>query len=297
MKVLGTGLSGLVGSRVAELLSDHIDFENLSLESGIDITDPSNIESCIARRRADWVFHFAAYTDVDGAQKEKKLGKHSPVWKINVTATEDIVRVCRASGKRMLYVSTDFIFDGKKDTYSEEDVPCPLNWYAQTKYEGEKRVLSLKEKSLIVRIAFPYKAINSTKPDFVHRIITKLMHGEAVSSPRDYIFTPTFIDDIAFAVDHLVSIGASGIYHVVGSQSVSSYQAARLIAEVFKFDTSKILPIPAGAFFAGRAPRPYHVSMKNDKIKALGVSMSTFAEGLDIMKSQQTKIFPESRNI
>lgn len=100
MNILGTGLSGLVGSRIVELLAAQHTFEDLSLETGVDITDYRSVNSRIESSKAGWVFHFAAYTDVQGAEKEKSLGKESPAWKINVLATENIAQACKKTGKK-----------------------------------------------------------------------------------------------------------------------------------------------------------------------------------------------------
>jgi dTDP-4-dehydrorhamnose reductase len=215
MNILGTGLSGLIGTRVCQLLSSYT-FQNLSLETGVDITDPKTVDEYFSKSDAQWVFHFAAKTDVDGAEKERHLGVKSSSYIVNVLATKHIVDACRKTGKKLLYVSTDFVFDGTKSLYTEADTPNPLGWYAQTKYEGEKLV-SGSPRSLIIRIANPYGAASDIRPDFVHKIITRLASGGDVTAPSDQIFIPTFIDDIARAIGKLIAADARGIYHVVGT--------------------------------------------------------------------------------
>jgi dTDP-4-dehydrorhamnose reductase len=91
MKILGTGLSGLVGGRIVELLQDRYEFENLSLETGVDITKPGVVDEYIAKSEAPWVWHFAARTDVDGIEAEKSQGEHSLTWTVNVKATEHVM--------------------------------------------------------------------------------------------------------------------------------------------------------------------------------------------------------------
>lgn len=288
MKILGTGLSGLVGSRVTELLSPDFSFENLSLETGVDITRKESVDARIDHSSAPWVFHFAARTDVDGAEKEKDLGEKSPSWVVNVSATQHIVDACRRTGKKLLYISTDFVFDGTRDVYTEEDVPNPQGWYARTKYEGEKRVMSLTDRALVVRIANPYRSNFPVKPDFVHKIIERFVEKVPVVAANDQIFVPTFIDDIARALATLVRLDASGIYHVVGSQALTPYEAAQRIARTFGFTAARIEPTTFKEYFAGRAPRPFHAVLKNDKISELGVSMKSFEEGLQMVKQQET---------
>lgn len=280
MNVIGTGLSGLVGSRIVELLSPEFFFENLSLETGVDITQKDVVAKRIKASDAPWVFHFAAKTDVDGAEGERTLGEKSPTWIVNVTATEHIVNVCRSTKKKLLYISTDYVFDGTKDEYSEEDAPNPQGWYALTKYEGEKCVAGLDDQALIIRIANPYKSKTTGKADFVHKIIDRLRGNQKLHAPTDQLIIPTFIDDIAHALVVLVDNNAFGLYHVVGSLALSPYDGARKIAASFGLDEGLILATTFDSYFQGRAPRPKRAVLKHDKIAKFGVKMSTFDEGL-----------------
>ena len=288
MNILGTGLSGLVGSRVVELLSPTYAFTNLSLETGIDITDHAAVVSAIAASDAPWVFHMAAYTNVQGAEQEKDLGQESMAWKVNVKATENIVEAARLYHKKMLYVDTDYAFDGAKREYIETDIPSPLGWYATTKSEGAKRVAALGSDGLVIRIANPYRANPVGKTDFVHKMLERLRVKAGISAPSDQLFVPTFIDDIALALGALLENNASGIYHVVGSTALSPYEAAVAIAEEFDCDQAQITKTSFSEYFANRAPTPQYAALKNDKIQALGVVMHTFKEGLKLVHSQET---------
>src|SRR3989344_9155773 len=165
MKILGTGLTGLVGSRIVELLSDSYEFENISRNTGVDITDKEKIIEKIKSSDAAIVLHLAAKTDVDGCEKDKALGEIGDAWKINVEGTRNVADACRESRKKLIYVSTDFVFDGTREAYAEDDTPNPINWYGKTKYEGEKIVQNLLTPWLIVRIAYPYRA-SFAKLDF-----------------------------------------------------------------------------------------------------------------------------------
>ena len=280
MNIIGTGLSGLVGSRVTQLLSADFTFENLSLETGVDITDAMSVAKRLAASDAPWVFHMAAYTDVQGAEKEKDIA-----WKVNVEATGHIADLCKKQGKRLLYIDTDYAFDGKKKSYTEDDAPHPLGWYAKTKTEGAKRVLAIG--GLVIRISNPYRASPVGKKDFVHKMLERMQAGQMVTAPGDQIFAPTFIDDIAAALRVLVKLGASGIYHVVGSP-LSPYQAAGVIAQVFGCDLSLVQKTSFAAMFANRAPVPQYAALKNDKITSLGVVLHSFREGIAEVKKQES---------
>ncbi|OGH24385.1 MAG: hypothetical protein A3B47_01305 [Candidatus Levybacteria bacterium RIFCSPLOWO2_01_FULL_39_24] len=285
MKILGTGLDGLVGSRIIELLSGKHEFENLSLSTGADITDRNAILQKIKNSDAQIMLHLAAKTDVDGCELDKPLGEKGDAWKINVFGTQNVVDGCSESNKKIIYISTDFVFDGTKEAYSEEDAPNPLSWYAKTKYEGEKIVQTSKIPWIIVRIASPYRAVFK-KLDFTRAILKRLQEGLSVVAVKDHIFTPTFIDDIALAIDVLIADNLQGIFHAVGSQSLTPFAASILIAKEFSLDSSKITETRRAEFFNNRAPRSFQLALKNDKIQRLGVKMKTFEEGLREIKKQ-----------
>jgi len=285
MKILGTGLTGLIGSRIAELLKDKYEFENLSRSSGVDITNKNQVFEKINTSDAQIVLHLAGKTDVDKCELDKSLLQNGETWKINVDGTENVANACSQANKKLIYISTDFIFDGTKEVYVEDDIPSPINWYAQTKYEGEKIVQKLKTPWIIARIAYPYRA-NFAKLDFLRAILVKLQEKKPVIAITDHIFTPTFIDDIAFALGTLISSNSQGIFHAVGSQSLTPLDAVNLIADEFGLDKSKISKTTRSEFFNNRAPRPFQLALKNDKITRLGVRMRTFEEGIREVKSQ-----------
>ena len=289
MKLLGTGLSGLVGSRIVELLSPKHTFTNYSLENGVDITDREDMLSRINKEaEAPWMLHLAAYTNVQQAEKDRSLGEESAAWKVNVTATQHIVDACVPSGKRLLYVDTDYAFDGKKKTYNEDDAPSPQGWYAITKSEGAKRVLAMGERGLVIRISNPYRANPVGKTDFAHKMLERLTNRDEIVAPMDQLFVPTFIDDIAVAIDTLISANAAGLYHVVGSQAISPFDAARTVARTFGLSEELVKETSFATYFSGRAPVPQYAVLANDKIRALGVSMRGFTEGIEEVKKQET---------
>lgn len=309
-KILGTGLTGLVGSRIVELLQDRYDFENISYETGIDITNKDQVEKIVIDSPARVVLHLAAKTDVDGCEKDKTEDmkilryedikkrleawkKEKTAWAVNVEGTRNIVEACQQTSKKIIYISTDFVFDGENPPtggYDEEDTPHPINWYAATKYEAEKIVTNSARQnqlpSLICRIAFPYRANFSLKKDLVRAILGKLQNNEPIKMVSDEIITPTFIDDIATALDLLITNGASGIYHIVGSSSHTPVEIGQMITQVFGLEGKLIEETTRKNYFSGRAVRPWKLALKNDKLTKLGIKMSTFKEGLEKIKEQ-----------
>ncbi len=288
-QIIGLGLNGLVGSRTTELLNEKYEFISLERSTGVDITKPESLTLIKDYPHANFVLHMAAKTDVDSCEADKSLNEAGDAWKINVMGAKNVAQICRETGKKMIYISTDFVFDGEKalgERYSEQDLPNPVNWYAETKFEGEKAVEASAADYVIIRLAYPYRADFDTKLDFFRTIRDRLSQNQPVAGVTDHIFCPTLIDDFAFSLDKLIEADANGIYHVVGDQALTPYGAAVLIAEIFGFDKSLITETTRDAFFKDRAPRPFNVALKNDKIKQLGAKMRGFEEGLHTIKSQ-----------
>ena len=284
-KILGTGLSGLVGSRVVELLQDKYDFEDLSLDTGVDITDIDQVDERIGASDAKVVLHMAAITNVDACEKERSEGKNSLSWKVNVTGTENIVSAVKACGKRLIHFSTDFVFSGLEDIYTEESKPNPINWYGETKYRAEKAVRDGLGDYVILRTAFPYRA-EFKRMDIVRFFMQELTQGNMVNAIEDWIITPTYIDDLAEAIYVFITNRETGIYHAVGSASQSPYEVALSVADVFGFDKTKVRAVKLEDLFAKKAPRPHVLKVDNGKITKLGLEMKTLEQGLNTIKKQ-----------
>lgn len=286
--ILITGGNGLVGSRIIELLSQTYQFDVINRTSGIDITDKQSVTNKIKNSSANTILHLAAKTDVDGCEKEKDLGKESEAWRINVEGTQNIVEACKEANKKIIYISTDFVFNGEdtpKEGYTEESKQNPVNWYGQTKNEGEKIIQETTVPWIIARIAYPYRS-SFEKKDFVRVFKTLLEQGKSLSLVTDHFMSPTFIDDIGQAIHILLQTNETGIYHVTGNQTLSPYEEGVAVAKIFGLDISLIGKTTRAEFFKNRAIRPFNLKMNNDKISKLGVHMKTFEEGLLEVKRQ-----------
>jgi dTDP-4-dehydrorhamnose reductase len=306
MKILGTGLTGLVGSRFTELLENAYEIEHINLDNGINILDKTSIFDAISSSSASLIIHMAAKTNVDGCELDKKRDQEilnledqkkredawrneQTAWAVNVFGTQNIVEACQKTNKKIIYISTDFVFNGQKKFYTEEDKPNPLNWYAKTKYEGEKVIQQSGLEFIIARTAYPYRSFFE-RNDFVRGLIQKLQKNEKLSMVTDHVMVPTFIDDLVNALDVLIQRDEKGIFHVVGSQSVTPFDAALKIAKTFDLEASLISKTTRREYFLGKAPRPFCLNLKNDKIGKLGVEMSTFDKGLLEIKNQLDRI-------
>ncbi|MBP6882349.1 MAG: sugar nucleotide-binding protein [Candidatus Levybacteria bacterium] len=287
-QIIGIGLSGLIGTRIQELLSSTFDFFPMSTEQGLDITKKDSLD-VVADHSSETVLLLAAKADVDGCEKDKEQGETGAAWMINVKGVENVIEACQKKNKHLIYVSTDFVFNGE-DTpeggYTEESTPEPINWYGKTKYEAEKRVQASGLSHAIVRPAYPYRKEFEIKKDFYRAIRDRLASGLEVRAVTDHYFNPTLIDDFAYGLEAMFSSSENGIFHLVGSSTVSPFEAAQMIANKFDLDASLVKPTTRAEYFEGKAQRPFKLAMNNDKITKLGVSMHSFEEGLDIIRKQ-----------
>jgi dTDP-4-dehydrorhamnose reductase len=261
MRIILTGASGLIGSRFEELLFEKHEIIPLSSTNGVDITNKESIENFLQDKDADVVVHLAAKTDVDGCEIDKpedlsmldtlddqvmqvKIDEiEQDVWKgkssafaINSIGTKNLYDVAQARGWKFVYISTDFVFSGKEDSYTEESETSPVDWYGMTKWFGEKVVV--KENDLIVRLSFPYGYRSPVKKDVVWKLHDFIEQKEEVSLISDQVITPTFIDDIVYGVEFLLQKNVAGIFHLTGSSSLSPFDIGTKIKNVFGFSTT-----------------------------------------------------------
>ncbi|AKM79501.1 MAG: dTDP-4-dehydrorhamnose reductase [Candidatus Beckwithbacteria bacterium GW2011_GWB1_47_15] len=288
--ILGTGLSGLVGSRVVELLSSQYDFVNLDLATGIDITDKSQVDRVIsAHPEAHGLIHLAAFTDVSKASQQKG-DREGLVYQVNVVGSQNIARVAAERKLYLIHVSTDFVFDGKNPPpggYTEEDSTHPIEWYGQTKLMAEEAVRKSGAPAAIVRIAFPFRSHFASKLDLVRSIIDKLKTDSLHPMFADQTIIPTFIDDIATALKVFLDKKPSGTYHLVGSSGLSPFDLAQKIKTTFNLPGT----IKQGSFKdyakTDTRPRQQYLKLSNAKLKRdLGVTMSTIDQALSTLKQQ-----------
>lgn len=273
VKVAATGLDGLVGTRVRTLLSQSCEFVNLP-EDQLDITDRTKTLSIIGNADFDVLLHLAAFTNVDAAEE-----KRDTAWKVNVEGTQNVYDAVNNTGRKIIYISTGFVFDGENPPYYEDSQPHPISYYGETKLEGEKIV---EDNGLIVRIDYPYGSHVEYKKDLVESLIDILKDHKPLQGINDQIMTPTYIDDIAHSLNYLIHHYSPQTYHIVGSDSLSGLDIIHTIGKVFNLDTSYVTETTYDNFYKGKAPRPKKSIMKSKNNSFH--TMLTFEEGLQQLK-------------
>jgi dTDP-4-dehydrorhamnose reductase len=274
-KIAVTGANGLVGSRFMELVKWGLKIIPIS-HSDMDITNKDNVHSFLKDFDFDIFLHMAAYTNVDGAEKEFDVANT-----INETGTRNVFEVVKEKGKNFMLLSTDFVFEGQDVTYNEESATKAISTYGQSKLNSEHVI---GKDGMIVRIAYPYRAMFEKKKDFFRTLKGLMEQGKTLTMIQDSLITPTFIDDIAFGLRNLIEDFKPEIYHLVGSDSLSPYEAGKLIAKSFGLDENLVQPTDYKTFFAGKAQRPQYSRIVGTK--DFGYTFKTFEEGLQEIKRQ-----------
>lgn len=238
MKILVLGGSGLVGSRFLELASGYDIIAPAHEE--LDLLDFDNLENYLLQSTAETVINFAAYTNVDEAEKEKD-NKGGLVYRLNISVPEALAQYCSSSGKYFVQISTDYVFDGTKQIpYVEEDIPNPVNWYGTTKFLSEETVRNISPSFLIIRPEMPYSAHFEKKLDLARIFLKMLKEGKEINGIVDQKITPTFVDTLIYGLLRLIEVKSSGIYHLASTDTTTPFEFANLIAQEFNLDKNLI---------------------------------------------------------
>ena len=234
-KIIATGLNGLVGSKFQELFADKYEIITLGRSEAdhrVDITDLTALEEVIqSEPDATTILHLAAYTDVSGAF-DQTGDKSAPAYQINVVGTENLLDLAKAYGKRLIHISTAYVFDGEKEgLYSEDDTPAPIEWYGETKYLSEQAVLNSEAETVILRIDQPFRADAFLKKDVAHKVIAGIEAGTLYPQFNNHYFGPTYINDFAKVIDWALRTRPVGIWHASSGEQWTDFEFAKLINE------------------------------------------------------------------
>jgi len=285
MRVLVTGGSGLLGSKIAEIAKDrgydvisgYVDHRPQIGEGlKLDLTDPDDVRRKILDSDADLVFHAAALTNVDKCEVEQDLAT-----KINVRGTELVRDAARDLGAFLVYASTDYVFDGNRGRYREDDSTNPINHYGQTKLLGEGGC------DCVARTCVIYGSRPASgKVNFALWLIEKLSGGEEVRIVTDQYITPTLNTNLAKMMLEAGERRLSGIWHMAGATRISRYDFAHEIARDFGLDPGLIIPANMSEM-KWKARRPADSSLDTSKAaNILEEKPLSLKESLQILREE-----------
>lgn len=257
MKVLVTGVNGQLGYDVVKEL-DKRGHQPMGVDrEEMDLTYTQQIKECIENIKPEAIIHCAAYTAVDKAEDEEELCR-----RVNAIATKEIAECAKELDIPMIYISTDYVFDGTKDgEYTEEDIPNPINIYGKTKYEGEVYVEELLEKYYIVRISWVF---GENGNNFIDTMLRLSKERDSLNVINDQVGSPTYTKDLASLLIDMIEGDKYGIYHATNEGYCTWYEFAKEIFKIGNIDI-KVNPITTSEY-STMAARPMNSKMSKNKL-------------------------------
>jgi dTDP-4-dehydrorhamnose reductase len=248
MRLLVTGATGLIGRELTcvavslgfDVFSGRHDSKpDFGQPVALDTRNEDSIERALDTSRPDCVIHLAAMTDVDKCESDRALAV-----KMNEKATELIAVGTRRCGAHLVYASSDYVFEGSKGMYREEDVPSPINWYGHTKLLGEIAVERRADGWSIVRTSTPY-GFHPTKKTFAVSVAEKLTSKAGMRVVVDQYTSPTYVTDLVLMILEVARRRIEGKIHLASSTRISRYEFARLVAKSLGLDADLLTPVAA----------------------------------------------------
>lgn len=287
VRIAITGASGLLGRALIASAAPRHDIiagihSSELLDAGpieqcpLDLTDAESIRRFVDQTRPDYLIHSAAITDVDLCEREPKRAQI-----LNADATRLIVDAVRNLQTRVVYISTDYVFDGTAGPYSETDATNPINVYGKTKLEGELAVRSLDERGVIVRSASFLGLGGPERPTFAERMLETMRTNPPLRAATDQVSNVTPVDELAFGIMRLIESGGTGIWHIVHPQLISRYDLAVMLAKRAGLDTDQCIQRVAYESLGRAAKRPLQGGLNCEKaIGDLGLTFRLLDDSL-----------------
>jgi dTDP-4-dehydrorhamnose reductase len=264
-RILITGANGLLGQALVRRLSgssdhdvlatardDHPRFDVPCAYQAMDVTAPEEVETVVQDYEPDAVINCAAVSDVTECDEDRNRA-----WAVNARAVRRLAKQCRTLDAHLVQLSTDFVFNGKRGPYEEDDRPDPVNYYGRTKLAGENalRAFDFLDWSIVRTVLLYGTANDLNRSNVVLWMIDRLSQGEVIHVVDDQWRTPTYAPDLADGLVRLVDRERTGIYHLSGREMVTIHELAQRVAAAFDFDPALIDPVPS-TYFEDAVERP-----------------------------------------
>lgn len=294
MKVLITGANGLLGQHLTKVLLDR-NYQVVATSRGesrlpfqpsgnytyheMDIANALETFSVMTLEKPDVVVHAAAITNVDDCELRPQQCD-----RINVQGTSQILTDAETFSSHFIYISTDFVFDGEKGNYTEEEDTKPISLYGFSKLQAESMVQTSSIPFAIVRTCLVYgNLLKGTRSNIVSWVKESLEQGKTIQVVSDQVRTPTYVEDLAKGIALIIEKKATGIYHISGKDWLTPYDIAIKTAQKFQLDATKIIKVDASTFKQpGRRPLKTGFVIEKAR-KELGFEPISFDKGLELM--------------
>jgi dTDP-4-dehydrorhamnose reductase len=297
MRILITGASGLLGLNLAlEAASEHTVF-GLVNQHGLhtqaftvlhaDLLQPGAIQTVLDQSQPDWVIHCAALANVDACEENPQQAVQ-----LNSEVPAKLARLVARGGARLVHISTDAVFDGKRGGYTEDDPPNPLSVYAHTKLAGERLVAQANPDAIIARVNL-FGWSSTGRRSLGEFFFNNLRAGQTVMGFTDVFFCPLLANDLAQILIQMLEKRLSGLYHVVSRECISKYTFGVRLARRFGLDENLIRP--ASVNQAGlKAARSPLLTLQTGKLaRALGAQPPDLSTGLERFYTLYQQGYPQ----
>lgn len=290
-KILITGATGLVGSRFVELYPQKENLLTPSTEE-VDITSSESIKKYFETKKPDVVINFAAFTNVDGAEKERGDEK-GMTWKINFDGPKNLAEVCKKNNIFLIQISTDFVFTGTEDNHGPYSELSPIafsllptiGWYGWSKNRAEEMLKNSGVRHAIVRIAYPfYKAEYSRKLDFAKGFLKLFDENKLYPVFSDQTLSVVNVDDLVEPLSKIIENQIEGTFHLVASDTTTPFEFVSYLLEKVRGAKDVLQKGSMKEFLSivGRTPRPRLGGFKTEITQEkLGIKFKTWKEMVD----------------
>lgn len=278
MEILITGANGQLGTELRHLLDERGKAYTGTDTHELDITDEAAVNAYFEANQPKIVYHCAAYTAVDAAEEEP--GKHIDE-QVNVVGTTNIAKAAAKVGATLIYISTDYVFDGTNPgMYTENDQPTPKNEYGRTKFLGEQAVAKYAEKYYIIRTSWVFGLYGH---NFVYTMLKLAETHDKLTVVDDQFGRPTWTRTLAEFMDYAVEKNLDyGLYQLSNENSCNWYEFAK---EILKDTKTTVTPVTSEQY-PQKAYRPRHSIMDLSKVEATGFKIPTWQEALAAFKAK-----------
>ncbi|WHT00385.1 MAG: dTDP-4-dehydrorhamnose reductase [Pantoea stewartii] len=288
MRVLLTGAYGQLG----RCLLDRFPADWITLACGsaeLDITDRVAVVRVVKKFKPDVIMNAAAYTAVDKAETDR-----TRALKINAIGPENLAQAAKMIGARFIHISTDYVFDGvKKTPYTEQDQPCPINFYGLSKWEGEKRVFEVLPEAIVIRTSWMFSEYGN---NFVSTMLRLAQTRSELHVVNDQCGCPTYAGDLAQAMITLADMPEKhGLYHYCGDVAVSWCEFAQTIFVAAQQDV--VVHGIISSHYPSAAIRPARSVMNSDALSTIGIPPSDWQDKLRLCLNHLATPFPYANTL
>ena len=288
MKIIIIGVNGFLGTTVySKMKPNNIVYgtsrnkSNNNNFGSLNIEDKDTLFNICKEFNPDIIINCSAITDVTKCEIDKELA-----YSVHVKGVENLIHYCSENNAKLIHFSSDYVFDGTKNPYSELSKPSPINYYGTTKNKADKFISDELSNYLILRTSILYGFNDSLKTDYVGEVLTQLKVFSEITADNVRIKYPVFIDNLSDIINQLINKNKIGLYNIATDIGYTRYEWAKLIANIFELDGN----IKVTEEISYNSNKPKNVILETKKIVNEGVTITDLVKGLKLIRKKTERI-------